>query len=363
MSSVRSALIVRLSALGDCIHALPAIQALRAARPDLRIGWVVDDRFSPLFQGHPAVDELHVLPRRGPAGKSWLARGASLRDLGQQLRACGFEAAVDLQGLAKSALVALASGAPLRIGLSSAAGAKELSWATYNCRPPVPVSARHVGERSMALMVPLGVPAGTALADPHLPVRPEAAARVEAALAGLVTSGRRFAVINPGAGWETKLWPLGHFAELAGRLRSEAGLEVLVSWFGQREREMADRICAGGGARPAAATDLPELAELLRRAALFVGSDTGPTHIAAAVGTPTVALFGPADSVRNRPLGPRVEVLTAGGVDCAPCWRRKACRRGVVCMSAIRPEGVLAAARRVLDSGNPQPATRNRGLA
>jgi heptosyltransferase-1 len=360
-NSVRSVLIVRLSALGDCIHALPAIRALRVARPDLRIGWAVDDRFAPLFQNHPDVDELHVLPRRGLAGRSLLARGAALRELGRQLRASGFEAAVDLQGLAKSALVTLASGAPLRIGLSASAGARELSWATYNCRPPVPASARHVAERSLALLAPLGIPAGAALPDPRLPARAQAAARVETALGEMGLSGRRFAVLNPGAGWETKLWPVGHYSELARLLRDQLALDVLVSWFGARERELAERIAAAGPARPAAATDLPELAELLRRAALYVGADTGPTHIAAAVGTPTVAIFGPADAVRNRPLGPRLEVLTAG-LDCAPCWRRKGCRRAVECMTAVRPEQVLAAARRLLSASNPQPATRNRSL-
>jgi ADP-heptose:LPS heptosyltransferase len=207
-------------------------------------------------------------------------------------------------------------------------------------------------------VVPLGVPANAALDAPRLPERPEAARRVEAELGRMGLSGRPFAILNPGAGWATKLWPVEHYLALAGRLREELGLEVLVTWFGARERELAGRIAAGGSAALAAATDLPELAELLRRAALYVGSDTGPTHIAAAVGTATLAFFGPADAVRNRPLGPRVEVLTAG-LPCAPCWRRKGCRRGAECMSAIRPDQVLAAARRLLPSDSSEPRTLN----
>jgi len=351
---VRSVLIVRLSAVGDCVHALPAIAALRAARPDLRIGWAIDDRSAPLLAGLPEVDEFFVLPRRALAGKGLLARCGAFLALRRKLRAAGFQAAADLQGLAKSALVTLASGAPLRIGLGRAAGARELSWLACNCRPEVPAGARHVAERSAALLVPLGLPAGAALPLPRLPVHAGAAARVAGLLAELGLAARPFAVLNPGAGWETKRWPPGSFADLAASLRQELGLEVLITWFGAGERELAGMICSGGAARPAPETTLPELVELLRRSALCVGSDSGPAHIAAAAGTPTVALFGPADAVRNRPLGPAVEVLTAQA-DCAPCWRRRGCPRGLECMLRITPGGVLAAARRLLGEQAHRP--------
>lgn len=350
--SARSVLIVRLSALGDCIHALPAIQALRAARPDVRIGWVVDDRFSPLFEGHPDVDELHVLPRRGLASKTWLARASALRGLAGRLREKRFDAVVDTQGLAKSAFVALASGAPLRVGLSAEAGARELSWATYNLRPEVPAGTKHVSERARALLVPFGVSADAALPHPKLPVRPDAAAKVDSWLGAMGLLGKRFAALNPGAGWETKLWPPESFGALAAMVRRDLGLESLVTWFGAAEKALAGRVVAasGGAARMAEPTNLQELSALLVRAALYVGSDTGPTHLAAAAGAPTVALFGPADAVRNRPLGPAVETVTAGR-DCAPCWRRSGCPRGLECMKGISPEAVLAAAVRVSAGG------------
>jgi len=124
---------------------------------------------------------------------------------------------------------------------------------------------------------------------------------------------------------------------------------------------MAGVICSGGAARPAPETPLPGLLELLRRAALFVGSDSGPTHVAAAAGTPTVALFGPADAVRNRPLGGAVEVLTAGA-DCAPCWRRRDCPRGLECMLRITPGAVLAAARRLLAGQAPESRAAGGGV-
>ena len=339
-----SILIVRLSAVGDCVHALPAVAALRAAKPGAKIVWAIDDRSAALFAGHPDVDEFLVMPRRGLKGRSLRERWRFALDWRRRLRAGGFAAAVDFQGLLKSALTARLAGAPLCIGLRRAQGARELSWLLYNCRPEVPESVRHVAERSLALLAPLGVRAGAELPLPRLPVHPAAAARVEAELGKLDLAGRRLAVFNPGAGWETKRWPANHFAVLAEMLRRDLGLEVLVTWFGPAERELAGRICAAGVARLAPPTDLPELLELLRRAALYIGADTGPTHIAAAAGTPTVALFGAADPVRNRPLGPRVETLTAG-LHCSPCWLHRNCPRDVECMKALGPGAALAAAR------------------
>ncbi len=339
-------LIVRLSAVGDCVHALPAVRALRAARPEAHISWAIDDRAAPLLEGLSDVDEFMVMPRRALRGKPRLVRWRRLAAYRRSLREGGFDAAVDFQGLAKSALVAFFSRARLRIGPSRSGGAREFSWLFYNASPEVPESARHVADKSRALLAPLGVPLETPLSHPRLPEHPGAAARVRAALQEMGLAGKPFAVLNPGAGWPTKLWPVEHFIKLAGTLREEMGLDVLVTWFGPAERELAERIAAPGEARRAPETDLQELAELLRGAALYVGSDTGPTHIAAAAGAPTVALFGAADAERNCPLGERVETLDAG-LDCSPCWRRSDCARGVECMRAIGPEVVMAAARRL----------------
>ncbi len=339
-------LIVRLSAVGDCVHALPAVRALRAARPGAHIAWAIDDRSAPLLEGLSDVNEFLVMPRRALGGKPRLVRWRRLAAYRRTLREGRFDVAVDFQGLVKSALVAFFSRARRRIGPSRTDGARELSWLFYNANPEVPESARHIAEKSRALLAPLDVRPDAPLPEPRLPEHPGAAARVEVSLREMGLAEGPFAVLNPGAGWPTKLWPVEHFTELAGGLREEMGLDVLITWFGPAERELAGRIAAPGAARPAPETDLQELAELLRRAALYVGSDTGPTHIAAAAGAPTVALFGAADPQRNRPLGERVETLDAG-LDCSPCWRRSDCARGVECMRAIDPRMVLAAARRL----------------
>ena len=131
-----------------------------------------------------------------------------------------------------------------------------------------------------------------------------------------------------------------HAPSLARMIRETFKIEVLVSWFGPAEKEMCQAICAASGALSAPNTDLPELAELLRGAALYVGSDTGPTHIAAATGTPTVGIFGAADSQRNAPLGPNVRVLNAN-LECSPCWQRNKCPRAVECMSLVTAQEVM----------------------
>jgi lipopolysaccharide heptosyltransferase I len=335
-------LVVRLSAVGDCVHALPAVRALRERFPGAHLSWAVDDRAAPLLEGLPEVNDFLVMPRRALRGKGRVARWRRLSTYRRELKAAGFDVAVDLQGLAKSALVGFFSRAATRIGFPRAGGAREMAWIFYNCTPEVPEEARHVAEKSRALLAPLGVDLSAPLPSPSIPEHPEAARRVAGLLDELGLGEERFAVLNPGAGWPTKLWPPEHFAALAAKLGSDFGLEVLVTWFGP-EREMAEAICAGGEARLAPPTDLQELAELLRRAALYVGSDTGPTHIAAAVGAPTVALFGAADAERNAPLGSRVAILSAG-LDCSPCWKRSGCPRGVECMKAITPERVAGAA-------------------
>ncbi|MHC4916382.1 MAG: glycosyltransferase family 9 protein [Planctomycetota bacterium] len=344
--SARRVLVVRLSAVGDCVHAVPAVRALRAALPEAHIAWAIDDRAAPLLEGLGEVNEFLVMPRRSLRRRSRWARWRALAAYRRRLRAGGFDAAVDFQGLAKSALVGYFSGAAKRIGPPRGNGARELSWLFYNCTPEIPAEARHVAEKSRALLAPLGVDLAADLPSPQLPAHPAAAASVESALAEIGLAAGSYAVLNPGAGWPTKLWPPEHFSALAGLIRSELGLEVVVSWFGAEERRTAEEISAGGAARPAPETDLPELAELLRRAALFVGSDTGPTHVAAAAGAPTVALFGPADAERNHPLGARVETLTAG-LECSPCWRRSGCPRDRECMRKITPEAALDAARRL----------------
>jgi lipopolysaccharide heptosyltransferase I len=286
-------LIVRLSAIGDVIHGLPVLNALRRRFPLAHLGWVVEGRAADLLQGHPALNRLIVVPRK------WLKSPPAVWNLRRELRAERFEVTIDLQGLTKSAIAARLSGAARRIGFDGPEG-RELSRWLHNER--VAATAAHVIDKNLELLRPLGISA------PHvefnLPETPAQATTARHLIASLrLTSG--YAIINPGAGWPSKLWPPDHYAAVARHLERTCGLPTLVVWGGAEEHAWAQEIVAAapGAAQLAPQTSLTELAAIARRARLFIGSDTGPLHLAAAVGTPCVGLFGPMPRERNGPYG------------------------------------------------------------
>lgn len=255
-------LVIRLSALGDVIHTIPAVVGLRE-RHD--IGWAVEAPYRELVELVAGVRAIPV------SLKKWSLR--HIREARHAVR--GYDAAIDFQGLVKSALLARASGAEHRIGFAREfVREKPATWFMNHCRHIDP--ARHVVEWNLQL-------AGV-----------EKAPEVDFSrfVGGLPLAVGREVVLLPGAGRPEKQWP--HFQELARRL----GDRALVAW-GPGERELAEAI----GARLAPPTSLRELARLLRDAALVVGGDTGPLHLAAALGTPVVGLFGPTNPARNGPYG------------------------------------------------------------
>jgi heptosyltransferase-1 len=288
-------LIVRLTALGDAIHGLPVACALRAALPQATIGWVVEGRNADLLEGHPAIDHVIRTPRR------WLKSPRAVLDLRRRLRSHRFDVAIDLQSLTKSAVAAWLSGAPQRIGMAGPDG-REFSKLLNNER--VLPRATHVVDRYLELLQPLGI------ASPAVEFNyPERDDDAEAADAILKQAGLRpgaFAVLNPGAGWPSKIWPAERYGELARRLLAQRGLPSLAVWGGASEQPLARAIVAGSGgaANLAPATTVPQLAAICRRAALFLGSDTGPMHLAVAVGTPTVSMHGTSIADRCGAYGP-----------------------------------------------------------
>jgi lipopolysaccharide heptosyltransferase I len=285
-------LIVRLSAIGDVLHTLPALCALRDARPNARLAWVVEGRTAELLAGHPALDELIVVPRR------WLKSPRAVFELWRRVQG-RFDVAIDVQGLTKSAVAARLSGARTRIGFAAPAGRELSPW--FNNRL-VTAAATHVVDRNLELLAPLDIRAGRVRFD--LPERGDDAA-VAGKIIGDLFDGRAPAIINPGAGWPSKLWSAERFAAVARHLGGAHRLPSLVVWAGAAERAWAEQIVAAsaGGATLAPATTLNELAALARRAALFISSDTGPLHLAAAVDTPCIGLFGPMPAERNGPYG------------------------------------------------------------
>ena len=294
-------LITRLSAIGDCILTMPLAVALREAFPEAFIAWAVEGVAGTMIERHPAVDLAIRLPRRFARSplKLWRLR--------QRLHALRFDVAFDPQSLTKSALVAWLSGAPRRIGLARPVGRELSPWMNTEL---VRSDRRHVVDRYLDLLRPLGVAPQQARFD--FPRDPASEATIQSEVQRLGLCGR-FAVLNPGAGWESKRWPTERYAEVARCLARDCGVSSLVVWAGDQERAMAQQIGeqSEGSARVAPATTLLELGAVLRQASLFVGSDTGPLHMAAAVGTPCVGLYGPTRPEECGPYGPQHQTVQA----------------------------------------------------
>jgi len=309
----RAIALVKLSALGDVVHATPVVEALAEAFPEARLTWIVERRAAALLHDHPRLADVVSIDTRAWRGvrtpAATLALVHTLRALRQRLRAARFDVAIDLQGLVKSGLVTAATGAPLRIGFAAGFRRERLSGLFTNRHVAPPVTARHVVDQYLALLEPLGVrPRRVAF---RLPLRATAEARVDEffADAGLKPHGR-VVVLNPGAGKPGKRWPVERFAQLATRLGREANARVLVLW-GPGEQPAAAAIAQAPGAVLAPPTDLDTLVAVLRRASLVVAADTGPLHVAAAVGTACVGLYGPTSPARNGPYGAGHRTLAA----------------------------------------------------
>jgi lipopolysaccharide heptosyltransferase I len=277
-------LIVRLSAIGDVIHGIPTMCAIREAIPNAYIGWLVEGRMGDLLEGHPALDALVKVPRR-----FWKSPRA-IWNMSRRLNEHKFEIAIDLQCLTKSSITAWLSGAQRRIGKSGEDGREFSQWFNNEL---VAAGGTHVIEHYLTMLKPLGIESPTVRFD--LRETADDARVAEQFLRERGLTGRRFALLNPGAGWPSKKWPTVRYGAIARHLGREHGVPTVALWGVPDEREMAERIVetSARNAHMAPATTMRELAALCRRASLFVGSDTGPMHLAVAVGTPSISLHGP----------------------------------------------------------------------
>jgi heptosyltransferase I len=364
-------LIVRLGAMGDILHALPAVTALRLAHPDWEIGWVVEPRWQALLkagtegtgeQGNkgraeqrpeinlprgsetpvrdvamPVVDRLHFAPSR-----EWKRHPLSantrtaINELRRELRAAGYNAVLDLQGAIRSAVIARMSGCVRRIG-----EAHPREWpAQWLFTERVATHGAHVIQQDVELASAV---AGDALsvAAPLIPVDAEAEKWAAAWLAETFSGATRpIALITPGAGWGAKRWPPERYAVVAKGL-AERGMHVVVN-AGPGEESIATAIASG--CTVVLIATLPQLIAFTRRIALCIGGDTGPLHLASALGRPVVGIYGPTDPSRNGPYGTRARVLRS------PDSRRDHSRRAAPDpgLLTILPEDVLRAADELL---------------
>lgn len=332
-------LILRTSALGDVVHALPALGALRPHLPHATIGWAVEEDFAPLLDGHPGLDELLVVRLRRGGARAFSAAAAALRRFEPDV-------ALDLMGNHKAGALAWLSGARRRIGLGRRFRREPSSaaWLTETVEPLGP----HAVDAMLAPLTALGLSTG-ALAEAGFGaeelLRPEPAG-VAPALAVAGIGGRSFVLLHPGAGWGNKVYPPARWGEVARRLERAAGLPTAVAIAPGEESLGAAVTAAGGGAaRAVPAPDLPTLAALLRRARLALGGDTGPVHLAHALGTPVLCLLGPTDPERNGPYRAPGNALWER-LPCSFCYKRY--REPKACLLALTAEAVAERALALL---------------
>jgi len=300
--------LVKLSSIGDVVHALPVAAALHAALPQARLTWIVERREAAVLRGHPALHEIVPVDtrhwRRARTPHAVAETTGALVALGRHLRAARFDVAIDLQGLVKSGAITTATGAALRIGFTRAHCREGLNVLFTNQRVAPPPVARHVVDRYLTLVEPLG--ARVDAVEFTLPTDAATETRVEELLMSAGLKPRdRLVVLNPGAGRPDKRWPVESFRALARRLADETSASVLVIWG---PNELADARAIVGTETPGRAvlappTNLDELLAVLRRASVMVAADTGPLHLAAALGTHCVGLYGPTAAERNGPYG------------------------------------------------------------
>jgi heptosyltransferase-1 len=301
-------LVVRLGSLGDLVHTLPAVSAIRRAHPRAEIDWLVEPPHREFLDLVPIVSNVVVLAGRSIGG--WRRTAAVLR-------ARHYDAAIDFQGLVKSAVLARVSGARRVLGFDRDALRERAAAIFYKERVAVG-EGRHVIDKNLALASAIG--AKTDIVE--FPIRDVASPAVDEVRA---RAGERVALLNCGAAWPNKRWPPDRFGELAIWLRDTHGLASVVLW-GPGEREIADAIvrASAGAATAAPETTLTDLVALARAAQLVVSGDTGPTHIAEAVGAPLVALFGPTDPHRNGPWVPADRAISR--YDVCQCHYQRRCR-------------------------------------
>jgi heptosyltransferase-1 len=308
-----SLLVVRLGAMGDIIHTLPAVTALRRAFPETKIGWVVEDRWAELLcardsarsgprsAARPLVDFIHTVDTKAWR-KSLLSRETQreVSKVRHEIRDCKYQMAVDFQGAMKSALIARLSGVRTIFGMANPREAPARIF--YHRR--IATTGTHVIEQYDSLAAAV---AGKPLVTTTIQFpRDDSAENATTKTLGEI--GQTFVLINPGAGWAAKQWPAERYGEVAREL-AKAGLAPLIN-FGPGEKELALAVeSASHGAARLISCSIAELIALTRRARLFVGGDTGPLHLAAALGVPVIAIFGPTDPARNGPYGTRSIVL------------------------------------------------------
>ena len=337
---MRNILIIKLRYIGDVLLATPTVRAIKAAQPDVRVTMMVNRGTEDVLSGNPDLDEILVLDKGSLAAQWRLIAG---------LRSRRFDTVIDLTDGDRSAFLSWVSGAPVRIGFND-----EHRWRGKYYTQVVQSlpGVQHRIDRDLDALKPMSIQAG--LKDLVLRVTPEEADSADQLLDQLgVQRSQSMVILQPGARYWFKAWPPERYAELADRLTSQYGCHVLIGGS-SADLDLAQQIRQMAKSRPtimAGRTTIKQFAAIAKRSVLFVGSDSGAMHIAAAVGTSVVALFGPSNPREWGPRGGPAEILYKE-IDCRICFHPTCTRGEENCMRRISVEEVIAAAQKLLFAGN-----------
>ena len=347
-------LMIKVSALGDIIHTLPVAAYLRGCPEVSELHWLVEKPFAGFLNGQPLIDKIQCI-----STKEWRRQGvaASLQGVlatSRRLRREKYDLVLDLQGNSKSGMFTLFSGAPLRFGFNTQNVREWPNFLATNRKITPEKSATHIIDKNLALATgafPGGPPAplqGPLLADSHYLIK------VKKKLSTLRKDEDPLIIFHYGTTWETKLWSVESWIELARSLWKTKTISPLLTWGNEEELEAVKRIAA---ACPQTIVwprgNLEELMALLKIADLVVGGDTGPIHIAAALGTPTISYYRATDHLRNGPRGGQ-HICIQASMDCSPCLQRT-CPQDERCRQTILPEKMLDAIQALLDKRKLTP--------
>jgi heptosyltransferase-1 len=340
-----SILIVKLSAIGDVVHSLPLLEVLRKNFPEARIDWLVEEEGSQIIEGHKDLDRMIVSHRKSwqkrflrPRQKTDLLR--EIREFIRNLRSVRYDLVIDLQGLFKSGILTGLSRGRRKIGFTG--GGKEGSYLFLTEKPHFFDYDKHALDRYLAAAECLACNVDSWKGE--IPIRPVDKATVDRLLHRHALDHEVMVAINPVARWATKLWDEQNYAPLADKLQRELSCKVLFTGS-KDDSPLIERIAGRMETRPvnlAGEINLKELAYLYTRCRLVISTDTGPMHIAAAMNTPVVALFGPTAPWRTGPYG-KVHKVIREELSCSPCFKRKCSHR--TCMRSITVDRVFRTAK------------------
>ena len=339
---MKNILIIKPSSFGDVIQTLPVAARLREAWPSARISWLVNSQYARLLRNNPCIDHLYPFPRDlWRAHRNFPGAVASFIRLCTQLYRARFDAVLDLQGLLRSGILTAATGAPLRAGF---ANARECAHFFYTLKVTVPQGEMHSVDRYLLVASALGC-SGTGVRFPLGGGEEEEGGADEFLRAFLPPRGGPLIALSPSARWKTKRWPLEYYAAL-GDFLAERGARIVVIGGGSGEGKKVTGLMRAPVLAADGIDDPLKLAALLNRMDLLISNDSGPMHLAAAVGTTVIGLFGPTNPRRTGPYGAKHRSVCAP-VECSPCYRRE-CERESECMRMITVERVRRVVEEIL---------------